>query len=616
MPLPWNVIEKFVAGVKTCRSIDCVLANLSAAFFEIKDFAEDFPKMTEEELVRKFLSDSDVWRFLAGLTNSIDAVKAKIRNDVRLKNLRPYTSLIIDTIKIASEESPPKYTYRDYERPPLWRIEYDEKAAPIGMGYGRKKGIGEASMKSRRKGRSIKRWLGVFAIILVILAVIFGVMYSAFPSYFHYPEYNEGSSTSTTLAHGTSQSTTIIIWSSTTSSTSQQYRKYVDLGTIKMHVNNTYLVIEQYWNDKPRDHYPYFVIEEDGYYFYLVPFQINSSGSYIIASYVFVNKTYTKALFPVNEIVKKLSITGVSNFEIDLYDINKVCNLHVDWSSKSISFQGCEDVFFTPSEGNETGNTFYDVIFDSFNETTFRYLLSLVYNGTPPGDVEDAAWKALEWVDDNIKYNFSKASLSSFKIYDPITFAKARSGVCSDYAVFLAATLLSANVEPTYILELNTQKGPHATAAVEINNTLFALDQHLPPVEWSDYPEYVFNVTGYVYVYKISYDSRSGPTVEFYRLTKNYTDTYPSDAVSSKFAEDVCKKLGTILGTSCTHTCMSTYSGQWEWSWDIFKLYSPTFHKQWVDYIAKELAQNFRHHPSCIWIKVKNSTSIVLYYRG
>jgi len=182
--------------------------------------------------------------------------------------------------------------------------------------------------------------------------------------------------------------------------------------------------------------------------------------------------------------------------------------------------------------------------------------------------------------------------------------------------VFLAATLISAGVEPVYILSLNTIDGRHAAAAVEISGTLFVLDQHLPPVEWDDYLEYVFSVLSPVYVYRITYDPEEGPTVEFYKLdTLRYADTYPSDAVPSNLAQDVCRKLASILEASCTPACSSMYSRSMRWSWEVLKLYSPAFHEQWVDYIAEMLAQYFKQKPSCIWIEVNDPSTLIIYYR-
>lgn len=128
--LPTSVIERFLSGVDTCRSVDCVLIKLSSAFLEIRDFSKGFPtKETEAELIHEFLSHPNVMEVLAGLADSIDVVENKVLKDVRFSDLRPYVSQIIDAIRHASEKFIPQQVYHSYERPPLWQIEHREQRA-------------------------------------------------------------------------------------------------------------------------------------------------------------------------------------------------------------------------------------------------------------------------------------------------------------------------------------------------------------------------------------------------------------------------------------------------------------------------------------------------------
>ncbi len=304
--------------------------------------------------------------------------------------------------------------------------------------------------------------------------------------------------------------------------------------------------------------------------------------------------------------------SGGSDFEVDVYDASKICNLHVDWESGFVELGDCRTVFFIPTSW---GNTFYDVVYESFNESTLAYLRGLLYGSSAPASVEEAAWRALEWVDENVEYDYAKALLSPvyYKIYDPVSFAEAKKGICSDYAVFLVAALLSAGVEPVYILTFDTARGGHAVAAVEVNGTLLVLDQHLPVIEWDDYLEYKVNVTSPVYAYRITYDPKGGPTMEFYRLERDYKDTYPLDGLPQQLAHEVCESLAGLLGASCKSTCTG---GWWvRWSWAVFKYYTPLFHDQWVDYIAKELAASIKRRPTCIHVEWDNPTTLIVHYR-
>lgn len=123
-------IKRFVICTDTCRTVDCVLVCLSLAFSEISDFVKGFPtSASEEKLVNDFLNHPDVKRGLAGLTGSTGALEIKINKDPRFKNLRQYIPQIIDVIRHASAEYAPQRVYQDIERPPLWRIEYEEREA-------------------------------------------------------------------------------------------------------------------------------------------------------------------------------------------------------------------------------------------------------------------------------------------------------------------------------------------------------------------------------------------------------------------------------------------------------------------------------------------------------
>ena len=124
-------VNRFVVGASGCHTVNCVLVRLSSAFLAIKDFVEDFPlgSLSEIDLVYESLNHPKVMRILAGLADHVDVVETKIQGDVRFKNLRPYLSLIIDAIRYASQKCTPLREYYDRERPPLWRIEYEEHRA-------------------------------------------------------------------------------------------------------------------------------------------------------------------------------------------------------------------------------------------------------------------------------------------------------------------------------------------------------------------------------------------------------------------------------------------------------------------------------------------------------
>lgn len=122
----------------------------------------------------------------------------------------------------------------------------------------------------------------------------------------------------------------------------------------------------------------------------------------------------------------------------------------------------------------------------------------------------DKAWAILEWIDENIQYNYTKANLidelilnwntlSEYnrELYDNLTKLQAtndtiyhyKSGICSDYAILTATLLLESNISPVYMLDINYKNKEigHATVAIKIDGEYFVLDQILPPISIGDY---------------------------------------------------------------------------------------------------------------------------------
>ena len=129
----------------------------------------------------------------------------------------------------------------------------------------------------------------------------------------------------------------------------------------------------------------------------------------------------------------------------------------------------------------------------------------------------DRTWAILQWIDENIQYNDTKAEyvdksvemwdyLSSYnrEYYANLTRLQAvndtvfryKSGICGDYALLTAALLLEANVSPIYVLSIDyvDQEVGHATVAVKLEKVYFVLDQHLPMIPLGNY--YWFSIWG------------------------------------------------------------------------------------------------------------------------
>ncbi len=121
--------------------------------------------------------------------------------------------------------------------------------------------------------------------------------------------------------------------------------------------------------------------------------------------------------------------------------------------------------------------------------------------------VQDDVWNVLAWEGENLKYNWSKATLSPTVIeyiqsngvervkivrkgiwyQTPAETLRKRNGICGDYAIFTSALLADMNVTPYPVIVNFTSGNGHAAVLVKIKGWYFVLDQHLPPMDLGAY---------------------------------------------------------------------------------------------------------------------------------
>ncbi len=116
----------------------------------------------------------------------------------------------------------------------------------------------------------------------------------------------------------------------------------------------------------------------------------------------------------------------------------------------------------------------------------------------------ETAWRILEWIDENISYDYEKALLpppvieyrgsdvrvvsGGERMYQtPLETIMRKKGICGDYAILTAALLLASNCT-AYIFNISFAGDDenHVTAAVKFD-TYYVLDQHLPPLDLGSY---------------------------------------------------------------------------------------------------------------------------------
>lgn len=313
-----------------------------------------------------------------------------------------------------------------------------------------------------------------------------------------------------------------------------------------------------------------------------MPYEVE--GDNIIAQYAYVSRNYTEGIYSLMEIFERLP-SEYSTYLFEIYTHDRWYDFIVDSESQKILFGDYSHVTYLPSVS--PGNTIYDVVLESFNDTVFQQIKECVFNNVScNNEVLNQAWFLVEWTDLNVKYEFLKFSPY---IYDPLTFMKRKSGVCIDYAVFYAAGLLAIGFDETYVLEFNTTTSEmHAVAGIEYDNNMLILEQHLPIMELQDYIQYSETILNTsivlpIYTYKIKYVGNDF-TVDFFKLDlANYEDYNPLDGITDDFAKDVAQSLSQKLNASITNTALQY---DLKWSWTVLRFYAQILHTRWVEYVS------------------------------
>ncbi|MCD6340809.1 MAG: hypothetical protein J7L51_02525 [Desulfurococcales archaeon] len=217
-------------------------------------------------------------------------------------------------------------------------------------------------------------------------------------------------------------------------------------------------------------------------------------------------------------------------------------------------------------------------------------------------------WRALEWADRNIVYDYEKSKEAVKYINDPLTTMERGKGICIDYSILVTSALLSVNVQPVYILSLEDYQ--HAIAAVCLNNVVFILDQHVPPMELHDYVEYVLKgKLGRVNVIQVRLAGGS-PVIEIVNdITLNLEDSHPDDSIPGEMDGEVVAAIAEaqpnllpdprlnsliVTGLLCAKLDIkSLVLAGIETSSEIpiMVYYSPIFKAQWVKYLASKASE-------------------------
>ncbi len=275
-----------------------------------------------------------------------------------------------------------------------------------------------------------------------------------------------------------------------------------------------------------------------------------------------------------------------------------------------------------------------DALVHGLNTSSVAEVGRRIFGGQTPRDTVAALWDLLAWAEyslvyDDEKYDALRRGLG-VGVQAPLETLQRRRGICSDYAVLLAAAIEYLGF-PAMVIGF--PNAGHAAAAVVVNNTVLVLDQRTPVIELQDYLEYIVSSEERLRVYLVYSVGDHGSAVIVYGLEAGKArDSYPADRLEPSVAEEAIVEVAARLGLE-PNPALGTVA---EWFSSTYKLgmpmlqevspqpapldalYSPLFYRQWtgmlVEYIEALLD---KYYPESIgrgsfWVVVDRTNTSLL----
>ncbi len=175
-----DVINRFIIGVRDCKTIDCVLVKLTTAIYSIRSYSQTMEdsRYTASTLIQEFLHNDNVMKILSGLSHEKRYIETKISSDPRFSLLKNYLQIILTAIDLAERRGvEPSTIFRADTRGPTWQIEHQEeeyrRIRHRGIYIERKKI--DKSRKTAINRVKILLSKKIIAIILLIIAIAIAI---------------------------------------------------------------------------------------------------------------------------------------------------------------------------------------------------------------------------------------------------------------------------------------------------------------------------------------------------------------------------------------------------------------------------------------------------------
>lgn len=519
-------IEKFVNETKYVRSIDGFLVRLSSLVYRIKEISREFGS-DPLEIFNHILMCEEVRIALKPLVPYVETIHEVIKNDPRHKILRPFANYLLALLKTL----PPEEKVLELARPSLSEIEYFEKSGytkrQLEKYYENKldKTIEDDLYKDYTVENTVHKriyrdkfseevfnerttwgskqtekvtkssqnfWKKLREGLFDFLAAVIGEIISGIPIIF----------IGTIIALIIAGIFNINLFS---------------IDKLNLQFTDNYLVVEY------RGRWlPHLWLEFNGNTYHLVPYFVKDNYA-IIADYVFINTSLSIAKYWIIDIFRSRSNSATAELIVKTPETSKKCV--ITYSNNELKITTCSSIIVKESSTTSPFTksiSIHEAILNYVNQSAIKYIRQNLLRDKEDWDLALLSIYILTWLETNTRYSYEKAlsSYLQFTIYDPITFFERKSGVCVDYALFTVTALLAGGAKEAYILLIDTGLGPHAAAAVKINNTIYVLDQKLPLYELRNYLSYI----------RYTYGLRG----KFFQIVKVWMDSNENSAIESK----------------------------------------------------------------------------------
>lgn len=222
-------------------------------------------------------------------------------------------------------------------------------------------------------------------------------------------------------------------------------------------------------------------------------------------------------------------------------------------------------------------------------------------------DCAKTAWNILEWTEENIRYNDSKASLPAPKItikgrevivdnpwrvyQTPEETLMLRSGICGDYAILITALLLKNNCK-AYIAYVNFKNSEiDHLASLVLLDRFYVLDQKLPPIDLASYYR------------KWLRDGKEVESLEIYERDRRIMNLTAEDMLSQdyEFKKEDLRRIEFLLTEklkkSFVQDEIAVYREKFilRMSFEgLADLYSPVFAEEFAEMIYKKVMERIK----------------------